>query len=118
VFWTCRYGIPHLIRAGGGSIVNVSSGGPVMGHPGISAYSAAKAGLNSMTRSIAIEYAAQGIRCNTIIVAMQMPGVLTRLGAPSDIAHAAVWLADDESELVTGSEVTADGGQSIFGVHS
>ena len=49
---------------------------------------------------------------------MHMPGVLTRLGVPSDIAHAAVWLAADESEFVTGSEVTADGGQSINGVHS
>ena len=128
VFWACKYGIPHLIRAGGGSIVNVSSGGAVMGHPGISAYSAAKAGLNSVTRSIAVEYAAHGIRCNTIIVGRvvshsrdlgpaHMPGVLTRLGVPSDIAHAALWLAADESEFATGSEVTVDGGQSINGVH-
>jgi NAD(P)-dependent dehydrogenase (short-subunit alcohol dehydrogenase family) len=128
VFWACKYGIPHLIRSGGGSIINVSSGGSVRGHPGISAYSAGKAGMNSVTRSIAVEYAAHKIRCNTIIVGRvvshsrdrgptSMPGVLGRLGVPSDIAHAAIWLAADESEFVNGSEVTADGGQSMNGVH-
>ena len=45
-----------------------------------------------------------------------VPGILTRVGRPSDIAHACVWLASDESEFVTGSEVTVDGGQSINGM--
>jgi NAD(P)-dependent dehydrogenase (short-subunit alcohol dehydrogenase family) len=127
-FWPAKYALPHLIRAGAGSIINVSSGGAVMGHRGIAPYSAAKAGMQSLTRSIAVEYAAQGIRCNSIVVGrvvshsrdrgpQTMPGVLTRLGVPADIAHAAIWLASDESEFVTGSDVTADGGQSINGVH-
>jgi NAD(P)-dependent dehydrogenase (short-subunit alcohol dehydrogenase family) len=125
VFWACRYAIPHMIEAGGGSIVNVSSGGSVFGSPGISAYSAAKGGMNALTRSIAVEYAPYKIRCNVIIVGRvvshskdrgpDVPGSLTRVGQPSDIAYAAMWLAADESEFVTGSEVTADGGMSING---
>ena len=59
VFWACKYGIPHLVAAGGGSIINVSSGGAVFGSPGISAYSAAKGGMNAVTRTIAVEYAAR-----------------------------------------------------------
>jgi NAD(P)-dependent dehydrogenase (short-subunit alcohol dehydrogenase family) len=123
VFWACKYGIPHLIAAGGGSIVNVSSGGAVFGSPGISAYSAAKGGMNAVTRSIAVEYAPYKIRCNVIVVGRvvshsrdrgpNVPGALTRVGQPSDIAYAAMWLAADESEFVTGSTVTADGGMSI-----
>jgi NAD(P)-dependent dehydrogenase (short-subunit alcohol dehydrogenase family) len=123
VFWACKYGIPHLIDAGGGSIVNVSSGGAMFGSYGISAYSAAKGGMNAVTRTIAVEYAPYGIRCNVIVVGRvvshpkdrgpDVPGALTRVGQPSDIAYAAMWLAADESEFVTGSTVTADGGMSI-----
>jgi NAD(P)-dependent dehydrogenase (short-subunit alcohol dehydrogenase family) len=123
VFWACKYGIPHLIDAGGGSIVNISSGGAVFGSYGISAYSAAKGGMNAVTRTIAVEYARHGIRCNVIVVGRvvshpkdrgpNVPGALTRVGQPSDIAYAAMWLAADESEFVTGSTVTADGGLGI-----
>ena len=127
VFWACKHAIPHLIAAGGGSIVNISSGGAVFGVPGISAYSAAKGAMNAVTRSIAVEYAPYNIRCNVIVVGRvvshskdrgpDVPGTLTRVGQPSDIAYAAMWLAADESEFVTGSTVTADGGLSINGVH-
>ncbi len=123
VFWACKYGIPHLVAAGGGSIINVSSGGAVFGSPGISAYSAAKGGMNAVTRTIAVEYAADNIRCNVIVVGRvvshpkdrgpNVPGALTRVGQPSDIAYAAMWLAADESEFITGSTITADGGMSI-----
>ncbi len=128
VFWASKYAIPHMIAVGGGSIVNVSSGAAIFGSPGISAYSAAKGGMNALTRSIAYEYAPHKIRCNTIVVGRvvshpkdrgpDVPGTLTRVGQPSDIAYAAMWLASDESEFVTGSEVTADGGLSINGVHA
>ena len=57
VFWASKYAIPHLIAAGGGSIVNVSSGGAVFGVPGISVYSAAKGGMNAISRTMAVEYA-------------------------------------------------------------
>ena len=68
VFWASKYAIPHLIEAGGGSIVNVSSGGSTFGVPGNLGYSASKGGMNALTRTMAVEYAPYGIRCNTIIV--------------------------------------------------
>jgi NAD(P)-dependent dehydrogenase (short-subunit alcohol dehydrogenase family) len=125
VFWACKYAIPHMIEAGGGSIVNVSSGAAIFGSPGLCAYSAAKGGMNALTRSIAVDYAPYRIRCNVIVVGRvvshskdrgpDVPGSLTRVGQPSDIAYAAMWLAADESEFVTGSEIVADGGMSING---
>ena len=123
VFWASKYAIPHLIEAGGGSIVNVSSGGSTFGVPGISVYSAAKGGMNALTRTMAVEYAPYGIRCNTIIVGRVVSYVqdrgpettreLSRVGKPSDIAYTAMWLAADESEWITGSEIVADGGSAI-----
>jgi len=126
VFWTCKYGIPHLVAAGGGSIVNISSGQSVVGLSGFSAYSAAKGAINSLTRTLAVENAAHNIRVNTIIVGRVIahsrdtgvsvgPGHLTRLGVPNDIAYCATWLASDEAAFVTGSLVTADGGFTING---
>ena len=123
VFWSCKYGIPHLAAAGGGSIINISSGQSVIGMGGFSAYAAAKGGMNSLTRSIAVEAAADNIRCNTIVVGRVVakgdsgagitPGNLTRLGVPNDIAYAATFLASDEAAFVTGSILTADGGFTI-----
>lgn len=125
VFWACKYGIPHLREAGGGTIVNISSGQSVIGLPGFSAYSAGKGAMNSLTRSIAAEEAEHNIRCNTIVVgrvvakgdigAGMVPGHLTRYGEPNDIAYAALYLASDESAFVTGSTLTADGGFTING---
>jgi NAD(P)-dependent dehydrogenase (short-subunit alcohol dehydrogenase family) len=123
VFWASKYAIPHLIAAGGGSIINISSGQSVLGMPGFSAYAAAKGGMNSLTRSIAAEEAEHGIRCNTILVGRVVakgdigagitPGHLTRLGVPNDIAYAATYLASDEAAFVTGSMLSADGGFTI-----
>jgi NAD(P)-dependent dehydrogenase (short-subunit alcohol dehydrogenase family) len=123
VFWACKYGIPHLAAAGGGSVINISSGQSVVGMGGFSAYGAAKSAMNSLTRSIAVEEAPRNIRCNTILVGRVVakgdsgagitPGHLTRLGVPNDIAYAAVFLASDESAFVTGSMLTADGGFTV-----
>jgi NAD(P)-dependent dehydrogenase (short-subunit alcohol dehydrogenase family) len=119
VFWMTKHAIPHLVAAGGGSVVNISSGASI--------YTAAKGGMNALTRAIAVEWAPQKIRCNVIVVGRvvshsrdrgpDVPGALTRVGQPSDIAYAAMYLASDESEFVTGSEIIADGGLSINGVH-
>jgi NAD(P)-dependent dehydrogenase (short-subunit alcohol dehydrogenase family) len=123
VFWASKYAIPHLIEAGGGSIVNVSSGGSLFGVPGISVYSAAKGGMNAITRTMAVEYAPNGIRCNVIIVGRVVSHAkdrgpattreLNRAGAPQDIGYVAIWLAADESDWITGTTVTADGGVAI-----
>lgn len=128
--WCARAAIPFMRRAGHGSIVNVSSRQAERASRGFTAYIAAKSGLNGLTRAIAVDYAADAIRCNTI-----SPGYvlndrrdaditperraryegmhLTRLGVASDIAHAAVYLASRESEFVTGINLQLDGGSSI-----
>jgi NAD(P)-dependent dehydrogenase (short-subunit alcohol dehydrogenase family) len=126
VFWACKYGIPHLIAAGGGSIVNISSDQSVVGLSGFSAYSAAKGGINSVTRTLAAEGSAHRIRANTILVGRVIAhsgdtgvsvgsGHMTRLGIPNDVAYCATWLASDEAAFVTGSLVAVDGGFSVNG---
>jgi NAD(P)-dependent dehydrogenase (short-subunit alcohol dehydrogenase family) len=126
VFWACKYGLPHLISAGGGSVVNISSGQSIVGLSGFAAYGASKGAINSITRTLAVENATHNIRVNTIIVGRVIAhakdtgvgigsGHLTRLGVPADIGHCALWLASDEAAFVTGSLVTADGGFTING---
>jgi NAD(P)-dependent dehydrogenase (short-subunit alcohol dehydrogenase family) len=126
----CRAVIPQMIKAGHGSIVNISSRAAERGTPGLAAYAASKGGLNALTRSIAVDYARAGIRCNTIspgyvlhewrdaeltpdrrkqLAAMH----LTRLGTPEDVAHAVVYLACRESGYVTGINLPLDGGSTI-----
>jgi NAD(P)-dependent dehydrogenase (short-subunit alcohol dehydrogenase family) len=127
--WCARAAIPHMQHAGHGSIVNVSSRQAERASRGFAAYIAAKSGLNGLTRAIAVDYAADGIRCNTV-----SPGYvlndrrdaditperraryegmhLTRLGVASDIAYAVVYLASREAEFVTGINMQLDGGSS------
>jgi NAD(P)-dependent dehydrogenase (short-subunit alcohol dehydrogenase family) len=129
-FWLTRAAVPHLERNGGGAIINISSRQAERASPGYAAYIAAKGGLNALTRSIAVDYAAGGIRCNTIspgyvlndrrdaaMTAEQRSrreGMhLTRLGEASDVALAAVYLASSESAFVTGVNLQLDGGSSI-----
>ncbi len=128
--WCARAAIPHMQRAGHGSIINVSSRQAERASRGFAAYIAAKSGLNGLTRAIAVDYAADGIRCNTV-----SPGYvlndrrdaditperrahyegmhLTRLGVASDIAYAVVYLASREAEFVTGINMQLDGGSSV-----
>jgi NAD(P)-dependent dehydrogenase (short-subunit alcohol dehydrogenase family) len=126
VFWPSKYAISHIAAAGGGSIINISSGQSVVGLSGFSAYAAAKGAINSLSRTLAVEVAAQNITVNTIVVGRVIahsrdtgvgvgPGHLTRLGIPSDIGYAAIWLASEEARFVTGSMITADGGFTING---
>ncbi len=130
VAWLCRAAVPHLLRAGHGSIVNVSSRQAERASPGLAPYVASKGGLNALTRAIAVDYGRQGIRCNALSVGYVMNDRrdeamtpqrradlhamhLTRLGEPDDVAHAVVWLASGESGFVTGTLIPVDGGATI-----
>jgi NAD(P)-dependent dehydrogenase (short-subunit alcohol dehydrogenase family) len=128
-FWLCRAALPHLERAARSAIVNISSRQAERASPGFAAYITAKGGLNALTRSIAVDYAHAGVRCNTISpgyvlnerrdaalrdeLRARYEGMhLTRLGTAADVAHAAVYLASAESEFVTGINLQLDGGSS------
>jgi len=130
VFLGCKHGIPALLRAGGGSLINTSSLVALMG-AAVSqcAYTASKGGVLALTREIAVEFARKGVRANALC-----PGPLNtplieglfkdekakqrrlvhipvgRLGESEEIASAAVFLASDESSFVTGAEFVVDGG--------
>jgi NAD(P)-dependent dehydrogenase (short-subunit alcohol dehydrogenase family) len=130
VFLGCKFGIPALLRAGGGSIVNTASFVAVMGAATSQiAYTASKGGVLAMTREIAVEYARQGIRANSLCPGpVNTPLLAEFLAAPaararrfvhipmgrlaeaSEIAQAALFLASDESSYVTGSTFLGDGG--------
>jgi NAD(P)-dependent dehydrogenase (short-subunit alcohol dehydrogenase family) len=126
VFWATKYAWPHLAAAPGASIINISSGQSLAGFKGFGAYAAAKGGVNSLTRTLAAEGGADGIRANCIVVGRVVAsrgdsgmhtggGRLTRIGNPMDIAYAATWLASDEAEFTTGALITVDGGFSANG---
>ncbi len=124
-----KYAIAHMIEAGGGSIINTSSNQSLAGDLTQTAYSTAKAGINSLTRYIATQYGAKGIRCNTVSPgAIQTPAAAVgcppdiqreiqrhnpvgRLGYADDLAYAVLFLASDESTFVTGQLLSVDGGQ-------
>jgi NAD(P)-dependent dehydrogenase (short-subunit alcohol dehydrogenase family) len=129
VFWVTKYGIPHLRAAGGGSIVMMGSVSALAGFTRAQdAYTAAKGALISLTKSLAIQFARDRIRCNVIhpgIVdtPLQAPylteairkefesGIpLGRIAQPREIAYVALFLASDESSFMTGAELVVDGG--------
>jgi len=129
VVWACKYAIPELAAAGGGAVVNISSAASMLGTPGLDTYTAAKGALNTLTRSMAVEYAADSVRVNCIVSGMVLTSEgafkmmddpviggatkamhLTRLGLPDDIANAALFLASDEAAFVTGAILPVDGG--------
>jgi NAD(P)-dependent dehydrogenase (short-subunit alcohol dehydrogenase family) len=129
VFWVTKYGIPELRRAGGGSIIMMGSVSALAGFTRAQdAYTAAKGALISLTRSLAIQFAGDKIRCNVIhpgIVdtPLQAPyltaanrkefeaGIpLGRIAHPREIAYVALFLASDESSFMTGAELVVDGG--------
>jgi cyclopentanol dehydrogenase len=128
VFLGTRYAIPEMRKAGGGSIINISSIAGLVGGSG-AAYGASKGAVRIFTKSTAIQYANEGIRANSV-----HPGVIEtpmtanfladeagrraniarhpigRLGVPEDVAYGVLYLATDESSFVTGSELVIDGG--------
>jgi NAD(P)-dependent dehydrogenase (short-subunit alcohol dehydrogenase family) len=129
VFWVTKYGIPHLQQAGGGSIIMVGSVSALAGFTRAQdAYTAAKGGLISLNKSLAIQFAKDNIRSNIIhpgIVdtPLQAPyltealrkefetGIpLGRIAHPREVASVALFLASDESSYMTGAELVVDGG--------
>jgi NAD(P)-dependent dehydrogenase (short-subunit alcohol dehydrogenase family) len=142
VFLTCKHVLPCMERQRSGAIINISSMGAVRFsdvYP-LAAYSASKGGVNALTRAIAMEYAAKGVRANVI-----MPGLIRtpmavdepvkryaldkeqfirmrdeavpmkRMGEAWDVAYAALFLASDEAKYITGVVLPVDGGLSCKG---
>jgi NAD(P)-dependent dehydrogenase (short-subunit alcohol dehydrogenase family) len=130
-FLCCRHGLPELARAGGGSVINMASIVAQMGIGGRDAYSAAKGGIVSLTRSMATEYAPQAIRVNAIAPGVTLtPRIkafiesgavagalndrhLLGLVEPVSVAHLAVYLASDESRQITGQILAVDSGATM-----
>jgi NAD(P)-dependent dehydrogenase (short-subunit alcohol dehydrogenase family) len=130
-FLGCRFGIPAIIKSGGGSVINMSSNVALMGIPGRDCYTAAKGGVAAMTRSMAVEFAAQKVRVNAIAPSATMTERVRKLVAgnpaldklanshllgliePTDIADMALFLACEESRMVTGQVYPVDSGVTI-----
>jgi cyclopentanol dehydrogenase len=121
--------IPHMKKAGGGSIINISSNFALVGRPGFSIYCAAKGAVRMFTKAVAAEVANDGIRVNSLhpglirtpmtadLIATQegldmlLGGApLRRAAEPEEIANAVVYLASDESRFMLGAEMVVDGG--------
>jgi NAD(P)-dependent dehydrogenase (short-subunit alcohol dehydrogenase family) len=117
--------VPSMKRAGGGSIVNISSVLGFVGDADYFAYNATKGALRTMTRSAALKFAADGIRVNTICPGLirtpmndaeEDPDAyvdstpLGRIGEPIEVSYAVLFLASDEASYITGSDVVVDGG--------
>lgn len=127
----CHYGIPELIKSGGGSVINASSVVALMGWPGKDAYTAAKGGVTALTRSMAVEYARDNVRVNAVApCTTRTPRVMAQLENSSttqkmveqhlmgladatDIAQAALYLASSESARTTGHILAVDSGLTI-----
>ena len=131
----CRYAIPHMLRGGGGSLINTTSVNGIVAEPFLTIYATSKGALVMLSKGIALDYAKQNIRCNALAPGWvdtpinyahaEMLGGLKevyatidsfqpigRPGEPREIANVALFLASDESSFMTGSLVVADGGMT------
>ena len=128
-FLMCKWAIPHMAKAGGGSIIHIASQLGTVGTPGRVAYCSTKGALITMAKAMAADHAAQKIRVNTLSPgavetermlrfgsmekAREILGpkhLLNRLGQPDEIAAAALFLASDASSFMTGADLRVDGG--------
>lgn len=132
-FLCSKFGIPHLLANGGGSVINVASAVGLVGWAGGAALCTAKGGIVLMTKATALDYAAQNVRANclcpgstrtaqtesrlkdtpdpdAVIAPLVAPHAMKRLADPKEIAAAALFLASDESSFVTGAAFAVDGG--------
>jgi NAD(P)-dependent dehydrogenase (short-subunit alcohol dehydrogenase family) len=128
-FAGCRFAIPHMVKQGGGSIINTASGSAFVGDLARVAYGTSKGAVVSLTKYVATQHAAEGIRCNAIApgliltpafansgqtnLAPFMKQILSsRVGQPDDIAAAVAYLASAEAAYITGTVLHIDGGLS------
>ncbi len=132
--WSCmKYELPQMLRQGSGAIVNCSSVGGFTGNPGIGSYIASKHGVIGLTRTAALEYAAQGIRVNAVCpgavdtqiardvvggnekayqdMVRQIP--IGRIGRPEEIASTVLWLCSPGAGYVVGHALVVDGGGTV-----
>jgi NAD(P)-dependent dehydrogenase (short-subunit alcohol dehydrogenase family) len=128
-YLSCREALPIMIARGGGAIVNVGSIHGLIGTATAATYCASKGAVDNLTRQLAVDYAAHGVRVNsvapgTIETAMSKPfretpellaeyrrrTLLPRLGQPADVANAVAFLASDEASFITGHTLVVDGG--------
>ena len=130
-FLGCRHGIPAIARSGGGAVINMSSNLALMGIQGRDCYTAAKGAVAALTRSMAVEFAAQKVRVNALAPSATMTERVKKLMAgnpaiekmaqahllgliePQDVANAALYLACDESRMVTGQILAVDSGVTV-----
>ncbi|GGJ41188.1 SDR family NAD(P)-dependent oxidoreductase [Streptomyces brasiliensis] len=128
----CKHVLPGMLEAGTGSIINMSSTRGVTGATWRMSYNTAKAGIIGLTRTVAVHYSAQGVRCNAIVPGVfdtpalrsglpqerlrevERSHLLNRLGRPEEMANVVVFLASDLSAFITGAVIPVDGGQSAF----
>jgi NAD(P)-dependent dehydrogenase (short-subunit alcohol dehydrogenase family) len=136
IYRGCKYAIPHMIRNGGGSIINSSSVQALRGFAGWAAYAASKGGIISLTQQVALEYAKHNIRVNCIAPGTIMTPMneklfeeaedpeslietwnrmhpIGRFGQPEEVAEAILFLASDASSFVTGHCLVVDGGLCV-----
>lgn len=133
-----KFAIPHMIKAGGGSIINVASVQGLIGFPGWSAYAAAKGGVDALTRQVAVDYAPHNIRVNSVAPGTIMTPMnekifreaqdpqqlidnwnslhaLGRFGQSEEVGNVILFLASSESSFITGDVIRVDGGMAING---
>ena len=124
VFLGTKAAIPEMRKAGGGSIINISSTSGIVGDTSNAAYDASKGAVRIFTKSTAIQYAKEGIRANSVhpgwintaMVQDLAPSEgaalspLGRMAHPDEVAYGVLFLASDESSFMTGSELVVDGG--------
>lgn len=133
VFNCCKAELAQMLEQGGGAIVNTASVAGVVAYPAMPAYTASKFGVNGLTKQIALDYATENIRVNSVcpgvihtamvdrfsggdpevLESMAAKQPVNRLGKPSEVAEAVVWLCTDAASLVTGINMPVDGGYLI-----
>jgi NAD(P)-dependent dehydrogenase (short-subunit alcohol dehydrogenase family) len=126
----CKHAVPMMVRGGGGSIINMSSGASLKGDRTRTAYGVSKAGVNALTMYVATSHGKKGVRANTILPGLVLTDAVRAhldeamlaglgqatltpyVGQPDDIADVVVFLASEESRYITGQMIAVDGGMS------